>query len=109
MTEPPVPAADERADEPLPVPPAAPAAGHHFLVQAPVAAMDVDGFRVTTIGLVVFGVAAVVTGVLYPRLHAAGDGWWLGVCISGFALGWIGLAYCFYRRRQRRAGHWDRD
>ena len=105
MTEPPVPPTEQRAaQQPLPLAPTP-----HFLVQAPVAPMDVDGFRVTIIGLVVFAVASVVTGMLYPRLHASGDGWWFGVCVSGFALGWVGLTYCFYRRRQRRAGHWDRD
>ena len=81
----------------------------HFLVQAPVAAMDVDGFRVTAIGLVAFGLAAVIMAVFYPTLERQGNGWWLGVAISGFALGLIGLAYCVYRRARRRAGHWDRD
>lgn len=97
MTEPPVPPAGEREVE------------RHFLVQAPVPAMDLDGFRVTVIGLVLFGLAAVVTAIGYPRLHADGNGWWLGVCLSGFALGWVGLAYCFYRRRRRLSGSWERD
>jgi hypothetical protein len=71
--------------------------------------MDVDGFNLVTIGLVTFAVATGVTALMYDHLHAVGKGWWLGVCISGFGLGLIGLAYCWYRRQRRRAGRWDRD
>jgi len=81
----------------------------HFLVQAPVPVMDVDGFNVTTIGIVLFAIASVLAGVFYPRLEEAGNGWWLWVCVSGFGLGLIGLAYCLHRRSRRRAGRWDRD
>lgn len=87
--------------------PARPA--RHLLVQAPVPAMDVDGFTVTLIGLVAFAVASVLSVVFYRDLDRAGDGWWLGVCLSGFGLGLVGLAYCLYRRSRRRAGRWDRD
>jgi hypothetical protein len=95
--------------ESVPVTGPVPPDGHHFLVQAPVPVMDVDGFTVTRIGLVLFAVASVLAGVYYPRLERAGLGWWLGVCISGFVLGLVGLAYCLYRRSRRRAGRWDRD
>ena len=106
MTEPPLPDSDQQ-----------PAAGRasgstqvrHFLVQAPVPAMDVDGLKVTTLGLVAFAVASVVTGLNYADLQRDGNGWWLGVSLSGFALGLVGLAYCRYRRARRRAGRWDRD
>jgi hypothetical protein len=81
----------------------------HFLVQAPVPVLDVDGFNVTILGLIAFAVGAVVTGVFYSDLQAQGRGWWLGVCLSGFLLGLIGMAYCLYRRGRRRAGRWDRD
>jgi hypothetical protein len=81
----------------------------HLLVQAPVPPMDVDGLNLVTIGLVVFAVASIITGLMYPQLKAAGNGWWLGVCISGFGLGLIGLGYCWNRRRLRRAGLWHRD
>ncbi len=82
---------------------------HHFLVQAPVPAMDVDGFNVTTLGIVVFAVASVLAAVFYPELQADGNGWWLGVCVSGLGLGLIGMVYCLHRRARRRAGRWDRD
>jgi hypothetical protein len=81
----------------------------HFLVQAPVPVMDVDGFRVTTLGLVVFAVASILAALFYPELKRDGNGWWLGVCISGFLLGLVGLGYCLFRRSRRRAGRWDRD
>lgn len=98
---------------PVPEPTASgPSAGeqpHHFLVQAPVPVLDVDGFNVTILGLIAFAVGAVVTAVFYSDLQAQGRGWWLGVCLSGFVLGLIGMAYCLYRRSRRRAGRWDRD
>ena len=90
------------------LPPDAPGAEshehHHLLVQAPVPAVDVDGIRVVTAGTVLFGVAAVLAAVLRPRLEADGRGWWLGVCVSGFVLGLVGLVYCWNRVRQRRQG-----
>jgi hypothetical protein len=82
---------------------------HHYLVQAPVPAMDVDGFNVTILGLIAFAVGTVVTAIFYSALVDQGRGWWLGVCVSGVGLGFIGLAYCLYRRSRRRAGRWDRD
>ena len=106
MTEPPFPPSDP---QPGVDPVTARQPSRHFLVQAPVPVMDVDGFNVTTLGLVVFGVASVLAGIFYPELQRNGNGWWLGVCVCGFALGLVGLAYCLYRRSRRRAGHWDRD
>jgi hypothetical protein len=79
-------------------------AHHHRLVQAPVPAVDVDGIRVVTGGTALFGVAAVLAALLYPRLADDGRGWWLGVCVSGFVLGLVGLLYCWNRVRQRRQG-----
>ena len=64
--------------------------------------LDVDGLQAMSIGLALFGVAAVLCGIFFERLQAAGDGWWLGVCIAGFGLGLCGLAYCGNRRRRRR-------
>lgn len=104
------PGASRRMVDAVPDSPA-PAADrpHHFLVQAPVPVLDVDGFTVTILGLVAFAVASVLAAIFYPTLEQRGNGWWLGVCISGFGLGLIGLAYCLYRRSRRRAGRWDRD
>ena len=77
---------------------------HHRLVQAPVAAVDVDGIRVVAVGTALFAVAAVVTGFLHDQLAAAGRDWWFEVCLSGFGLGLVGLLYCWNRVRQRRQG-----
>ena len=50
------------------------------------------------------------TRVLRPhKLRAAGHGWWLGVAISGFGLGLVGLAYCYNRRLGRRSGNWHHN
>jgi hypothetical protein len=82
---------------------------HHFLVQAPVAPVDVDGLNVVITGTSAFAAASVLSGMFYADLSARGDGWWLGVCIAGFGLGLVGLAYCWNRRRRRRAGRWTND
>ena len=89
--------------------PANPAEEHHLLRQAPVPAVDVDGLNVVTAGTLMFAVAAVILAFRLPELRADGQAWWLGVCISGFLLGLIGLAYCWTRRRRRRAGLWNRN
>ncbi len=81
----------------------------HFLVQAPVPPLDVDGFAVVVLGVVGFAAATIGFLVYADRLEAAGHSWWLGVTISGFVLGLIGLAYAINRRRRRRAGLWNRD
>lgn len=85
-------------------PPATQPEHHHRLVQAPVAAVDVDGIRVVAGGTAIFAVAAVVTGVLRDQLAADGRDWWFAACLSGFGLGLVGLLYCWNRVRQRRAG-----
>jgi uncharacterized membrane protein YidH (DUF202 family) len=82
---------------------------HHLLEQAPVAPMDVDGYRVTVLGLIAFAVGSAVCAFFYDTLQREGNGWWLGVCLSGLALGLMGLAYCRFRRDRRSAGRWDRD
>ena len=75
----------------------------HFWVQAPVPALDVDGLAVVTVGTATFGGAAVIMAVAYDWLAAHGHGSWLQISVAGFALGLIGLAYCWRRRRRRRA------
>lgn len=75
---------------------------HHFLVQAPVPAVDADGVRVVTVGTALFGVASVVLALLRPQLDAAGRGWWLAVCVCGFLLGLLGIVYCRRLARRRR-------
>jgi hypothetical protein len=74
---------------------------HGLLVQAPIAPLDENGIVVTTVGTAAFAVAAVVLGLQYGRLAAAGDGWWLWVAITGVVLGLIGLSYCWLRRSRR--------
>lgn len=75
---------------------------HHLIQQAEVSALDVDGVQAATLGSVIFALAAVIMVIGYDRLVAAGDGWWLGVALSGLGLGLIGLGYTLSRRRRRR-------
>ncbi len=74
-----------------------------FWVQAPVPALDVDGLAVVTVGTVIFGVVSLILAVSYDWLAAHSHGLWLQVSVAGFALGLVGLAYCWRRRRRRRA------
>lgn len=108
MTESPTPPPSEHSPQ-LPVTSSTPAPPHHFLVQAPVAPVDADGMNVVVTGTLAFAVASVLSGVFYADLSGRGDGWWLGVSIAGFVLGLVGFAYCWNRRRRRRAGLWNRD
>jgi hypothetical protein len=80
-----------------------PAEQRHFLVQAPVPPADVDGLAVITVGTAIFGLVSVILAVAYDLLAAHNHDTWLQVSLSGFALGVIGLAYCWRRRRRRRA------
>jgi uncharacterized protein DUF2530 len=80
-----------------------PAEHHHFLVQAPVPPLDVDGLAVVTIGTVIFALTSVVMAIGYDWLAVHGDSSWLQVSVAGFLLGLIGLAYCWKRRRRRRS------
>lgn len=73
-------------------------------MQAPVPALDVDGLTVVSVGTLMFAVAAVILALDYADLKAEGHGWWLGVAVSGFLLGLVGLLYCGNRRRQRQVG-----
>jgi hypothetical protein len=75
---------------------------HHFLVQAPVPPADVDGLAAITVGTAIFGLVTVVFAIAYDWLTAHDHDTWLQISLSGFALGLIGLAYCWRRRRRRR-------
>ena len=78
-------------------------------MQAPVAPMDVDGLNVVATGIAMFALASVLCALYYAELAARGNGWWLGVSISGLVLGLVGLLYCLNRSRRRRAGLWTKD
>ena len=75
----------------------------HFWVQAPVPALDIDGLAVVTVGTAIFGVLSVVFAFAHDWLAARGHGSWLQISVAGFALGLVGLAYCWRRRRRRRS------
>ena len=74
---------------------------HHILVQAPVPAVDVDGLAVVTVGTALFALASIACLVFRGWLEANGNQAWTAISISGFVLGLIGLAYCWYRRIRR--------
>ena len=74
----------------------------HLIRQAEVPPLDVDGVQAATIGSILFAIATVLMALFYPQLAAKNDGWWLGVGVSGLALGLIGLGYTLLRRRGRR-------
>lgn len=74
----------------------------HLIQQAEVSPLDVDGVQAAMLGTAIFALAAVIMMLGYDRLVAAGDGWWLGVALSGLGLGVVGLGYTVSRRRRRR-------
>jgi hypothetical protein len=73
-----------------------------LLVQAPVRALDPDGAVIITLGTAAFAVAWIVCWLEFEALVAAGQGWWLGVCVVGFAIGVVGTAISWTRHRRRR-------
>jgi len=77
---------------------------HHtpLLVQAPVRALDPDGAAVITSGTAAFAVAWLVCWLEFEALVAAGQGWWLGVCMVGFVIGVVGTAISWTRHRRRK-------
>ncbi len=77
---------------------------HHkpLMVQAPVRALDPDGVAVVSAGTVAFAIAAVVCWVTRADLGALGKLWYLGVSVTGTALGLLGLAFGLYRKLRRR-------
>lgn len=72
------------------------------MVQAPVRALDPDGFAVVSGGTIGFAIGALVCWWLYPELAATGKLWYLGVAISGTVLGILGLAFGLFRKARRR-------
>ena len=58
-----------------------------LMVQAPVRALDADGMAVVSTGTVAFAVAAVVCWFTRTDLAAIGKLWYLGVSLTGTALG----------------------
>ena len=65
--------------------------------------LDVDGVGAVAVGTVLWAIALVVTLLMRDRLVAAGNDWWIWVCVSGVALGLIGLPYVIRRRNAYRS------
>lgn len=78
---------------------------HHkpILVQAPVRALDPDGVGIITLGTIAFSIAGVACWLNLAALESIGQGWWLGVCLVGVALGLVGLTVAWTRHRRRKA------
>jgi hypothetical protein len=64
--------------------------------------LAVDSVRIVVGGTALFAVALVIT-LLVPTLHSGDRDWWPWACVSGLALGLIGLAYIL-RGRGNAAG-----
>lgn len=79
-------------------------AHHHkpLMVQAPVRALDPDGVAVVSAGTVAFAIGAVVCWFTRADLEALGKLWYLGVSLTGTALGLLGLTFGLYRKLRRR-------
>ncbi|WP_084072295.1 DUF2530 domain-containing protein [Knoellia sinensis] len=55
-------------------------------------ALHVPTQRIVGIGLVLWGVALVLT-LLVPALHEGDRSWWPWACVAGLVLGTVGLLY----------------
>ena len=73
-----------------------------LLVQAPVRALDPDGTAIITAGTTAFAIAAGVLWLNLDVLAAAGQSWWLWVCVTGVGLGAIGTAVSWTRSHRRK-------
>lgn len=71
-------------------------------MQAPVRALDPDGFAVVGSGTVAFAIGAVVCWVFLSQLTSTGRGWYLYVAIVGTLIGVAGLGVGFIRRHRRQ-------
>lgn len=78
-----------------------PAPRQHHFVQAPIRPLDEDGVTVARVGTLLWLVATVVVWLRLDQLRADGQGWWLWVCVSGVALGLVGIWWCTRRRKRR--------
>ncbi|MCW5953875.1 MAG: DUF2530 domain-containing protein [Propionibacteriaceae bacterium] len=78
---------------------------HHtpLLVQAPVRALDPDGVGIITLGTAGFSIASVACWLNLATLDSVGQGWWLGVCLVGVAIGLLGMTVAWTRHRRRKA------
>lgn len=73
-----------------------------LLVQAPVRALDPDGTGIITAGTVAFALASLALWWRLDDLAAAGQSWWLWVCVTGVGLGGIGMGIAWTRSHRRK-------
>lgn len=65
--------------------------------------VDADGVMAVALGTAAWAVAGLVMLVFFRSdLAAAGDTWWLWVCVVGCGLGLLGLPYVIRRRNVYR-------
>lgn len=73
-------------------------------------AVDADGVNAVVAGTIAWAVAAAVLWLFFRNSLAESDSsWWLWVCVTGCALGLIGLPYVLRRRAayRRHSGNAD--
>jgi Protein of unknown function (DUF2530) len=70
--------------------------------------LDVTGVRTVAVGAGLWLIAFVALLPFYGTLRDSGRSWWVWTCVTGFALGLVGLEYC-RRRRARLARQPDRE
>ena len=56
-----------------------------------------------TLGTAGFVIASIACWLNLAALDAAGQGWWLGVCLVGVAFGLVGTAVAWTKHRRRKA------
>ncbi len=77
------------------------------LIQAPVRALDPDGFAVVGSGTVAFALGVIVCWIYLEPLTATGRQWYLYVAVTGTIIGLVGLGVGFVRRHRRQPASED--
>src|SRR6478672_164809 len=75
--------------------------GNRTYIVANVEPLDVDGVRTVEVGSALWLLGFLGLLPFYGTLSDDGHLWWLWTCLSGFALGMLGLEYCRRRRKAR--------
>ncbi|QCV95710.1 DUF2530 domain-containing protein [Acidipropionibacterium acidipropionici] len=79
------------------------------LVQATVPPLDQDGLTGAMVGTAAFLAAFVVCWIRLDALRTAGYGDWLWICLTGAALGIVGILYMSRRRHKLAANQSNSD
>ena len=71
--------------------------------------MDTDAVPVVVAGTILWGIGLLVLLPFTSRLLRDDHGWWLGMCVTGFVLGLVGIRYTKRQQARGRRATTDPD